>query len=67
MVMNGTGTLYYTVTDHLGSIVQLIDANGTVIEEINYVSTYPIHLLNFYYFGILAGTVLFRCPAILPL
>ncbi len=45
IVMNGTGTLYYTVTDHtsaelsmyLGSIVQLIDANGTVIEQTNYV------------------------------
>jgi RHS repeat-associated protein len=36
IVMNGTGTLYYTVTDHLGSIVQLIDANGTVIDETNY-------------------------------
>ncbi|MEA1875142.1 MAG: hypothetical protein U9N51_12070 [Bacteroidota bacterium] len=36
IVVNGTGTLYYTVTDHLGSIIQLIDANGTVIEETNY-------------------------------
>ncbi|MFO7789375.1 MAG: hypothetical protein R6V32_02285 [Bacteroidales bacterium] len=36
---DGPGTLYYTVTDHLGSIVQLIDENGTVIDETNYVST----------------------------
>jgi len=36
IVENGTGTLYYTVTDHLGSIVQLIDENGNVIEETNY-------------------------------
>ncbi|MFO7789348.1 MAG: hypothetical protein R6V32_02150 [Bacteroidales bacterium] len=36
IVENGTGTLYYTVTDHLGSIVQLIDENGTVIDETNY-------------------------------
>ncbi|MFO7791069.1 MAG: hypothetical protein R6V32_10915, partial [Bacteroidales bacterium] len=36
IIVNGNGTLYYTVTDHLGSIVQLIDENGTVIDETNY-------------------------------
>ncbi len=36
IVMNGTGTLYYTVTDHLGSIIQLIDKEGNLIEETNY-------------------------------
>jgi len=35
-VENGTGTLYYTVTDHLGSIIQLIDENGNVIEKTNF-------------------------------
>jgi RHS repeat-associated protein len=36
IIENGNGSLYYTVTDHLGSIVQLIDQGGNVIEETNY-------------------------------
>jgi RHS repeat-associated protein len=33
---NGTEHLYYTATDHLGSICQIIEPNGTVVEETNY-------------------------------
>ncbi|MBI4648408.1 MAG: hypothetical protein HY738_17950, partial [Bacteroidia bacterium] len=34
--VNGNGTLYYTVTDHLGSILQILGQNGNLIEETNY-------------------------------
>ena len=36
IVTNGSGQLYYTLTDHLGSIIALMDENGTVVEETNY-------------------------------
>jgi len=36
IITNGTGHLYYTATDHLGSICQILEPNGTVVEETNY-------------------------------
>ena len=36
IIEDGIGQLYYTVTDHLGSIVQILDENGNIIEEANY-------------------------------
>lgn len=36
IIENGLGKLYYTASDHLGSICQIIETNGTVAEETNY-------------------------------
>ncbi len=36
IIDNGIGTLYYVCTDHLGSIVALVDESGTIIEEHSY-------------------------------
>ncbi len=36
IIENGIGTLYYVCTDHLGSIVALVDESGTIIEEHSY-------------------------------
>lgn len=33
---NGTSQLYYTLTDHLGSIDALCDENGSVVERYSY-------------------------------
>ncbi len=36
IVEDGVGELYYTVSDYLGSILQIIDQNGNLIEETNF-------------------------------
>ena len=36
IVTNGSGQLYYTLTDHLGSIVALMDETGTIVEETSF-------------------------------
>ncbi len=36
MKEDGTETLYYTITDHLGSIVALVDKSGNIAEEYNF-------------------------------
>ena len=47
IVTNGSGQLYYTLTDHLGSIVALMDESGTIVEETNYKPC--LRILNYGY------------------
>jgi len=36
VVINGVGTVYFTYTDHLGSIIKVTDQNGAVVAEQNF-------------------------------
>lgn len=36
VVINGLGTVYFTYTDHLGSIIKVTDQNGVIVAEQNF-------------------------------
>ncbi len=36
VVINGVGTVYFTYTDHLGSIIKVTDQNGVIVAEQNF-------------------------------